>query len=94
MIENLHSTYEDSTGVLLWMQVFSDKTLCHCVSLGGRFKGMYCIHLPGLKVKAIHSSATSGNLTQDLLSPLTGPGSSYLHSCNSNKSPTRCNSFL
>jgi len=33
------------------------------------------------RVQAVRSSATSGNLTQDPLSPLRGPGSSNLHSC-------------
>jgi len=78
MIENFHSTYEDSTGVLLWMQVFSDVTPCHCVSFGWHFKRLYCMHLPGFRVKLVHSSATSGNLTQDPVSPLIGPGSSDL----------------
>lgn len=56
---------------------------CDTVSLcfGWCFKGLYFIHLPGFRVKAVHTSATSGNLTQDPLSPLIGPGSSNLHSC-------------
>jgi hypothetical protein len=62
--------------VLLWMAVFSDVALCTVIVLAD--VAMDCT---ALRVQVVRSSATSGNLTQDPLSPLRGPGSSNLHSC-------------